>query len=156
MWKKIILASIIIVVIAQFFQPPHNNGSSMGPKDISHVVAMPSDVSAIMQRACFDCHSDHTDYPWYSRITPVNWWLNDHINEGKHELNFSQFATYTAKRMQRKLDEVGETVKEGEMPLSSYTSIHKDAKLDDAQRALLTSWAATAKARIATDSAGRF
>jgi len=156
MWKKIILASIIILVIAQFFQPPHNSGSSTGPKDISHVVAVPADVSALMQRACFDCHSDHTDYPWYSRITPVNWWLNNHINEGKHELNFSQFATYSAKRMQRKLDEVMETVKEGEMPLSSYTSIHTDAKLDDAQRASLTSWAATAKAKIAADSAGRF
>lgn len=140
MAKRILIIIVILLVIAQFIQPPHNNGPADTPTDITHAVTVPTDVMALLKKSCYDCHSNHTTYPWYSKITPVNWWLNNHINEGKRELNFSEFATYNERRKLKKLEEIGEQVEKKEMPLSSYTLIHTDAKLSDAQRQLIINW----------------
>jgi hypothetical protein len=98
-------------------------------------------VAGILQRACNDCHSNNTHYPWYTNIQPVGWWMQHHVNEGKEELNFSEFGTYTAKRQNHKMEEVAEQIKKGEMPLNSYLWIHKDAKLSDQEKEILISWA---------------
>jgi hypothetical protein len=148
MLKKILLGLLIVLIIAQFFQPSHNNGTALGAQDITHVVTVPDSVMNLLKTACFDCHSNHTNYPWYSKITPVNWWLNNHINGGKRHLNFSTFASYDLKRKDRKLDEVAETVKEHGMPLSSYLWIHNEARLTDAQRGMITSWVAEARKEL--------
>lgn len=152
MLKRILLVLLILIIVAQFIQPSHNNGNASGPKDITHVVAVPDEVMGLLKTSCYDCHSDHTNYPWYSKITPVNWWLKDHINDGKKELNFSQFATYKAKRMDKKLDEIAEQVKEHEMPLNSYLWIHKEARLTDEQRGQITQWVSDARKKLAADS----
>jgi hypothetical protein len=141
MAKRILIGVIILLVIVQFIQPPHNNAPADTPTDITHAVAVPADVMTVLKKSCYDCHSNHTDYPWYSKITPVNWWLNNHINEGKRELNFSEFATYTERKKSKKLEETAKQVEKKEMPLSSYTLIHTDAKLTDAQRQLVINWA---------------
>lgn len=141
MGKRILLIILVVLVIAQFFQPPHNNGVAEGPQDIAHAVNTPPEVLAVLKRSCYDCHSNHTDYPWYSKITPVNWWLNNHINEGKRHVNYSTFASYDAKRRNKNLDETAELVEKGEMPLGSYTWIHKDAVLSEAEKKLLIDWA---------------
>lgn len=140
--KKVLLFLLAALVVIQFFRPAKNTAS--GPeayaKDISKVHAVPADVQLILQKACNDCHSNNTNYPWYSNIQPVAWWLKDHIDEGKRELNFSEFAGYSLRRQYHKLEEVEEQVKEGEMPLSSYTIIHKDAKLTDTEKQALYNW----------------
>ncbi len=140
--KKVLLVLLAAFVIIQFFRPDKNTAS--GPeayaKDISKVHAVPADVQLILQKACNDCHSNNTQYPWYSHIQPVAWWLNDHVQEGKKELNFSEFAGYNLRRQYHKLEEVEEQVKEGEMPLSSYTFIHKEAKLTEAEKNALYNW----------------
>ena len=97
--------------------------------DISKVYVVPDSVTQILKTSCYDCHSNNTVYPWYSKIQPVAWWLNDHIEEGKREINFSEFATYRIGRQYKKMDEIIKQVKEDEMPLSSYTLIHKNAIL---------------------------
>jgi len=107
---------------------------------------------AMLKRSCYDCHSNHTDYPWYSKITPVNWWLYNHINDGKRHFNFSDFNTGSYKRRVKRLDEVGETVEKHEMPLSSYLWIHKDAKLNDDQRKMIIDWSKGAQQKIMQDS----
>lgn len=151
MLKRIILALLIVLIIVQFIQPPHNNGSATTANDITHTVQVPDTVMALLKVACYDCHSDYTRYPWYSKITPVNWWLNNHINEGKRKTNFSEF-TGSYKRKIKRLDETAEQVEKHEMPISSYLWIHKDAKLSDAQRKLIIDWANNAKEQVLQDS----
>lgn len=156
MIRKILLAVLVVIIIAQFIQPPYNEGSTEGPGDIAHTLSVPANVQSILSTSCYDCHSDNTNYPWYNRITPVNWWLKGHIDDGKKELNFTQFRKYSAKRMNKKLEEIIETIKSHEMPLESYLWIHKEAKLSDAQRVQLTDWASQAQQQLAQDSAGKF
>jgi hypothetical protein len=86
-----------------------------------------------LKSSCYDCHSNKTNYPRYSKINPVGMWLNHHIEEGKAELNFSNFAAYDKKNLDHKLEETAEEVAEGHMPLPSYTLVHADAKLSQEQ-----------------------
>jgi hypothetical protein len=88
-----------------------------------------------------DCHSNNTNYPWYASVQPLAWWIDHHIEEGKGELNFSEFASYKPKKARHKLDEVAEQVEIHEMPLNSYTFIHAEARLTAAERKLLSDWA---------------
>ena len=134
--KRIIYTLIAVLIFIQLFQPTENAGIAEGENSIT----ASADVSGILKKACYDCHSDHTDYPWYTHIQPVGWWLNHHVNEGKRELNFSEFKTYTLKRKLHKLKEIKKQITEGEMPMSSYTWIHTDATLNDEQKAKLLNW----------------
>src|SRR6478735_5420860 len=117
MLRKILLILLIVIIIAQFIRPPHNNGNAASANDITHAVQVPDSVMSLLKIACYDCHSDHTRYPWYNNITPVNWWLHNHVTEGKRHFNFSQFNTGSFKRRAKRLDEVAETVEKHEMPL---------------------------------------
>jgi mono/diheme cytochrome c family protein len=147
MFKKILKRTfqvlLLVFIIIQFFRPAKNTAS--GPeafaKDIATAHTVPADVQLIFQKACYDCHSNNTEYPWYSYIQPVAWWLGDHVKEGKKELNFSEFAGYSIRRKYKKLEEINKEVKEGEMPLESYTLIHTNAKLTDADRLAIATWA---------------
>jgi hypothetical protein len=152
MLKKILLILLIVIIIAQFIRPPHNNGNAASANDITHAVQVPDSVMSLLKIACYDCHSDHTRYPWYNDITPVNWWLHNHVTEGKRHFNFSQFNTGSFKRRAKRLDEVAETVEKHEMPLDSYLWIHKDAKLNEAQQKLIIDWAKNAEAKVMQDS----
>lgn len=153
--KRILLIILIVLVIGQFIRPPHNNGTAASATDITHVVAVPDSVMQLLKTSCYDCHSNHTNYPWYSKITPVNWWLYNHIQEGKRELNFSTFATGTFKRKNKKLQETAEQIKKHEMPLDSYLWIHTEAKLNDAQRKMIIDWANAARQQVMQDSLAR-
>ena len=120
--------------------------------DISSLVRVPDTVQQILKVSCYDCHSNNTVYPWYTNIQPVGWWLNHHVEEGKEHLNFNEFTNIpptekrtTRERQLKKLEEIKETVEEGEMPLSSYTLIHTNAKLTKEQRQLLINWADSAR-----------
>jgi len=141
MIKKISLGLLICLVIIQLIRPPKNSNAVDASKQISAVAAVPENVNLILKKACNDCHSNNTTYPWYSNVQPVYFWLNNHIKEGKREINFDEFASYRLRRQYHKMEELIEQVKEGEMPLSSYTLIHKDARLTDAEKATLTGWA---------------
>ena len=140
MKKKILIALLAILIIIQFFRPTKNLSNAKSPADISNLYQVPGDVNEILDKACNDCHSNNTIYPWYAEVQPVAWWLNNHIEEGKDELNFSEFATYAPARQYRKLEELKKQIDEGEMPLSSYTLIHTNAKLTEAEKQALLNW----------------
>lgn len=140
MKKKIFIAFAVVLVLIQFLRPAKNVSSTKSSADISTVYRVPEEVNLILEKACNDCHSNNTIYPWYAEVQPVAWWLNNHVNEGKGELNFSEFATYTPARQYHKLEEIKEVIDEGEMPLGSYTVIHTNAKLTDAEMQTLTAW----------------
>lgn len=148
--KNILLLLLVVLVIIQFIHPPKNfaDPSTLMANDISKVYVVPDSIHQILKTSCYDCHSNNTVYPWYSKIQPVAWWLNDHIEEGKKEINFSEFATYRIGRQYKKLDEIIKQVKEDEMPLSSYTLIHKNAILTQNQKLAISNWASAIRDTI--------
>lgn len=153
MKKKILTyigaGAIVALVAIQFIPMTRNNGNINGANDITQVVEVSDEIAAILNTSCMDCHSNHTNYPWYSKIQPVGFWLNHHVDEGIRELNFSEFATYTKKRQLHKLEETIEMLEKKEMPLGSYTLVHKEAKLSDTQTMALITWARDSRNTIA-------
>ena len=139
MIKKILIVLALVLVVIQFIRPAQNLSANT-TNDISTLYPMPSDVKLIVDKACADCHSNKTAYPWYATLQPVAFWLADHVNEGKREFNFNEFAGYRIAKQNHKLEEVIEQIKEGEMPLYSYTLIHRDAQLTDAEKTTLINW----------------
>jgi hypothetical protein len=139
--NKILLTILTVLILIQFIKPAKNQSLAPGPNDIFANYTAADSTKRLIQTACYDCHSNNTVYPWYSEIQPVAWWLADHVNEGKSELNFSEFASYEPKKADHKLEEVVEMIREGEMPLKSYTLIHGDAKLSVEQKKSIITWA---------------
>ncbi len=133
-------ALLAALVIIQFIRPTPNN--SVGPyqDDISLKYPMNAEVKTTLQKACYDCHSNQTTYPWYSMIQPVGWWLQHHVDEGKEHLNFHTFLSYSAKKQDHKLEEIEEAVTDGWMPLDSYTWLHKNAVLQEQEKAAIIAW----------------
>ena len=139
--KKILLLLLIVFVIAQFSRPEKNEGELTSLNAFLDDTSPSEDVKHVLKETCFDCHSNVTRYPWYSNITPINYWMAGHVDHGKEELNFSKWDGYSAKKKDHKLEEVIELVKKKEMPLPSYTWTHKEAKLTDEQIQAVIAWA---------------
>ncbi len=139
--QKILILVVSVLIIIQFIRPDKNLGIADNENDITHSVAISPEIKNILVTSCYDCHSNHTQYPWYATIQPIAGWLAHHVEEGKNELNFSEFKTYKLRRKNHKLKEISEQVKEGEMPMSSYILIHAGAKLTEEQKNKLIIWA---------------
>ncbi|MHC5021240.1 MAG: heme-binding domain-containing protein [Planctomycetota bacterium] len=108
--------------------------------DIKHMGGAPDNVHAILRRACYDCHSFETNWPWYAYVAPLSWWVADHVHEGRKELNFSIWDQYSDGVRSHKLREAWEQIDEGEMPLNEYLWTHADAAVTQADRAVLEAW----------------
>lgn len=156
MAKKILKRSLIILlvllVIIQFFHPAKNVATAKGPNDITNICTVPANVESILEKACYDCHSNNTRYPWYNNIQPVAWWLANHVKEGKHELNFSEIGSYTKKRQIKKFTKIAKMVNDGSMPLGSYLWIHKDAVLTKDESKAVADWATNLAQQLTIDS----
>ncbi|MBL7559407.1 heme-binding domain-containing protein [Olleya sp. YSTF-M6] len=138
--KKLGLLLLILFVIAQFFSPEKNEGNT---EDLSAFLTetKPSpEVQKILETTCFDCHSSHTNYPWYDKITPVNYWLAEHVEDGRKHLDFSKWSDYSVKRKDHKFEEIAEEVEEHKMPLPSYTWTHSEANLTQDQIKAIVDW----------------
>lgn len=147
-FKRTFQILLLAFIVIQFIRPAKNKSEGISGNDITKVYAVPEDVQTILKTSCYDCHSNNTVYPWYANIQPAAWWLNDHVQEGKRELNFSEFASYRIGRQYRKLEEINGEVKEDKMPLDSYLWIHKDAKLDEKQKLTLANWVTSVRDTI--------
>lgn len=139
--KKMIIGLAVVLVVIQFIRPAKNISSTVLPEDINLIHPLPDSVGLILKKACFDCHSNNTRYPWYFNIQPVAWWMADHIDEAKGELNFSEFGKRPLAKQAKKLKKLAKSVDEGWMPLDSYTWIHKDAVLTDREKKIIIDWA---------------
>lgn len=137
MKKRILLILLAIALVAQFFQPDRSAPPIDPANDMLVMTQAPADIRTLVEGACYDCHSDRSTYPWYSYVTPVNFWLQDHINEGKEKMNFSQWNDPAS---QKEAYECAEVVQEGEMPPGNYAFIHGHAKLSGTQRGQLVAW----------------
>lgn len=142
--KKILKILAIILFVAfigiQFIRPNRTNPPIVQAETLEANVNVPENVQGILKRSCNDCHSNQTDFPWYSNVAPFSWGVVDHINEGRDELNFSKWGTYEANRKQRKIKEICEEVESRNMPHYQYLWIHWDAKLSDADIKVLCDW----------------
>jgi len=138
--KKILLALLLAFIAIQFIQPARNKSGQVLPADISKMYAMPQNVESIFQKACYDCHTNNTNYPWYVSVQPMGWVMAKHIRDGKAEINFSEFGNYSGRRQISKLKNITNSIKDGTMPLPSYTWLHADAKLTANEKAAITSW----------------
>jgi cytochrome c551/c552 len=137
-YLKIIVAVLIVAFIGiQFIPVERSNPPVTGEIDA------PPRVKEILMRSCYDCHSNETVWPWYSYIAPASWLLEKDVNEGRDELNFSEWKGYDEKKKQKKFKETREEVKEGEMPQWYYIIMHPEAKLSDADKQALFEWTAT-------------
>ncbi|SRX75151.1 heme-binding domain-containing protein [Aequorivita antarctica] len=137
---KILLVLLLIALLAiQFIRPEKNN---LGYESVAlfETETKPSEnVATILKERCYDCHSNHTQYPWYAEVAPFSLWLKDHIDDGKKHFNVSAWSDYSVKKKEHKLEELVEMVEDDEMPLKSYTIIHGNLSEDD--KKLLLQWA---------------
>jgi hypothetical protein len=149
---KLLLGLLALLIMGQFFRPQKNiSPEVITADDISKTYAIPENVHQILVKKCYDCHSNNTHYLWYYNIQPIGWWMAHHVNEGKQELDFSSFKTYSAKRANHKLENISKSVTEGWMPLDSYLWIHKDSKVTPEEKAAINAWVASLGVEIKKD-----
>jgi len=154
--QRLLLVLGLALIAMQFFGPEKTNPAVDETKTIAAAAPMPPEVAAILTRACYDCHSHQTRWPWYSNVAPVSWFVIGHVNDARQHLNFSEWATYNPKRMKRKLEEIKEEVEDGAMPLPSYLPLHPAAKLAPEDVQALSAWTIAERERLApADSLAR-
>jgi hypothetical protein len=143
--RKLLRVSAYIIGVAvvgvQFIRPAKNASSVNFEYEIGKQFTVPTDIRTALEEACYNCHSNNTNYPWYAEVQPVGWWLDRHIVQGKREVNFSEFSSYRPRRQYRKLKDIAEQVEKGEMPLPSYVLMHSEASLTPEQKSFLIQWA---------------
>jgi hypothetical protein len=131
---------IAVLIILQFFQPEPNNAPTDPELDMLKVLAAPQPKADLIRKACYDCHSNQTVYPWYSKVSPISLYLNKHIMKGKEGLNCSEFGLLDKADKIGALADFCDVLDAGTMPLQSYTLIHKDARLTQEERDALCVW----------------
>ncbi len=141
---------LVAFVAIQFFRPDSNSSKMASTNTITKLVMVPPNVQGLLHNACYDCHSNNTRYPWYMNMQPVAWFMSQHISEGKKELNFDAFGTYSGRRQMSKLKSIASSVKDGSMPPSSYTLMHNEARLSNKEKELLIYWALQTKDSLET------
>ncbi|GDX48129.1 hypothetical protein LBMAG25_09470 [Bacteroidota bacterium] len=140
MLKKVILVLVVLFILLQFFQIDKSNPFSELSNDFFQIQNTPKELSATIEEACYDCHSYKTEFPWYTSVQPIAWWINHHINEGRDELNFSDWGNYSSDKKKKLSEECSEKIIQGKMPLSSYTYMHNIRIKDPKQRQLLANY----------------
>ena len=139
--KKILFIGLIIFLLMQLCQPARNESFELDTNaNFTKVYNVPKNVEAILRTSCYDCHSNNTNYPWHSYIQPVRLLMESHIKKGKKDLNFSEFGNYSKRKQANKLDRIIKQIKSNEMPLASYTLIHKKATLTATQKREVIDW----------------
>lgn len=147
--KYIGIVLLVAFVLIQFIRPEKNNGGIDNLQAFFEDTQPTREVAAILKTNCYDCHTDQTVYPWYNEIAPISLWLADHVNDAKGHFNMAAWSSYSTKKKDHKLEELIEEVKEGEMPLPSYTWLH--GTLSEADKQALLQWATIARLKYTND-----
>ena len=135
--KIFAIVALVTLVGIQFVPAKRNQSDIVSASDFIATYNPPKEVESILRTSCYDCHSNNTNYPWYNKIQPVSWYLEDHVKHGKEELNFSEFGEYSDRRKMSKLKSFISQVEQDEMPLDSYTFLHRSAKVSNAEKELV-------------------
>ena len=139
---KYTLAALLLILVAlQFFGPETPETRVENPDDLLATEQVDAEIAGLLRNACYDCHSMETKYPWYAGISPVSFRIYGHINHGREELNFSEWASLKKIGKVKRLKDIEEVLEEGEMPLKDYLLLHPEGRLTEVQRASLKEWA---------------
>ena len=138
--KKLLIILILIFVGIQFV--PMNVPADLPVKD-GDAFDAPEEIQAILKQSCFDCHSSHTTFPWYSSVAPVSWFTKEHVKDARAKLNFSTWGSYTDEKKLKYLEKIPKAI-ESKMPMDSYLFMHKEATLSDAEKKAISDWATEA------------
>ena len=139
---------LAILVILQLFQPDRNMGETGSGDNIVAVTGMPEELANMFRNSCFDCHSNHTEYPWYSYVSPISWYLESHIRKGQDHMNLDNFGKLEKNRKIGVLAEICDEVETGSMPLKSYLLIHRNAVIGEKEKEAVCSWTETEALKI--------
>jgi hypothetical protein len=139
--QRIIVAIGLLVAFSQVIRPDRTNPPEDPDATAFAVLGVTPEVARIFQKSCLDCHSNRTQWPWYSNVAPVSWLVIHDVDEGRQHLNLSDWAGLPDYRAQHELEEICEHVRDGAMPLRQYVWIHREARLTDAEKAILCEWA---------------
>jgi hypothetical protein len=151
MSRAVKIAGLVVIlgfIILQFFHPGRNLDVIDPENDLPAVVPLPDTVASVLRNSCYDCHSNSTDYPWYSNISPVSWLMDRHIRKGKEHLNMGEFGLLEKRRKISALTEICEVVESGSMPLKSYQVMHSKARISEREVEAICSWAESAALQI--------
>ena len=143
--KRAVLIGLAALAVAQFIQPSKDNPPIDPARSIDAAPFHQPEVAAIFERACNDCHSHKTVWPWYGKVAPISWYLSYDVKKGRSELNFSEWSAYTPQQSQKLLREICEEVSEGKMPGKAYTLAHPSSALTDADIQTLCAWTKVAQ-----------
>jgi hypothetical protein len=147
-FKRIGLGLIAVLVVLQFFRPERNREPMDPDRDLISTASPPDQVADLIRNACYDCHSNQTNYPWYSKVSPVSWYLHQHIRKGREQVNFSEYGSLGKADKIRLLDEFYEVLERGDMPLRSYTLIHREGRLSTDEIKALSTWSEQEALRV--------
>ncbi len=136
--RKVIISAAVLAALFLFLQLiPVEQANPPVEADL----VAPAQVTDILRRACYDCHSHETSWPWYSRVAPFSWWLAEHVRDGRADLNFSRWPLFDFEARELMLRDIEKQIVDGTMPLRSYVLGHREARLSDRDREILLEWA---------------
>lgn len=134
MKKKLFLALLVMLIIIQFFPISTDNPSTVAEEELEAIIGSGYSEMSLIKDACYDCHSNDSKFPGYSRLQPVGWFLRSHIRGGRQKVNFSTWGKYSPKQQNHKLQECVEVIEENRMPMKSYTWLHPKSKLSQGDK----------------------
>ena len=145
-----VTAAFIFLLFAgvQFVRPERVNPTAAAGQSLEEHARVTPEVAGVLKRSCMDCHSNRTDWPWYSNVAPASWFVVDHVNHGRRHLNFSRWGEYDRRRADDLLKEICTTARTGFMPLDSYTLVHRGARLAPGDVKTLCDWAGEERRRL--------
>jgi hypothetical protein len=136
-----VLASLGVFLAGQLIRPARTNPPTEPARTLAAKLPVTPEAAAVKNRACRDCHSNDTTWPWYSNVAPVSWFVIDHVRSGRRHFNYSEWGGYAPDKTRKLLHDICEEVQDGSMPMGSYTLVHRDARLSDTDVQALCSWA---------------
>ncbi len=145
---RIALGLLGILVVGQLFRPRLENPATDSSLSVRNYPGVPPEVIATLDRSCFDCHSNEARWPWYSYITPVNYFIANDINAGRRHVNFSEWNNYSSGKLKSALDNIYDQVYNHQMPLASYQWMHPKARLSQADVKMICDWASGEEDRL--------
>jgi len=132
---KIILIIFFLAILGIQFVPV-----KLDNPPIKGQIQAPANIQKILKRSCYDCHSNTTNYPWYSRVAPVSWLIESDVQNGRKHLNFSEWSLYEPRTKRKKLDEIKEEIRDDKMPMEIYTYLHPSAQLSVDDKIQINRW----------------
>jgi len=146
--KWLLISLVCLFILIQLKRPARTNPAVDESQTIEAHTQMPPQVKDILDRSCRDCHSNKTEWPWYTNVAPLSWWITDHVNQGRKQLNLSEWGKLDKDRQDKKLRQICDEVEDGAMPLPSYLPMHPKAKLSEQDKKTLCDWTAAERERL--------